>query len=137
MRESVNNLAMLRKLASIAGGGRLSADGRIATGHRPLDEALGGGLARGRVHELFAASEDDASSTTGFAAMLALLAVGRRAPIFWLRTDQAERLGGRLHGPGLVEMGGDPDSLVLGLAPDSKALSGRQPMQRDVQGYRR
>ena len=123
MRESVETLVMLkRKLASIAGGKPLSGDSRIATGHLALDEALGGGLARGRVHELFAATGDDAASATGFAAMLALLAVGRRAPIFWLRTDEAERLGGRLHAPGLVEMGGDPDSLVLGVAPDVRAL---------------
>jgi protein ImuA len=123
MRESVQSLAMIRrKLALIAGGRPLSGDSRIATGHAALDEALGGGLGRGRVHELFAATGDDAASATGFAAMLALRAVGRRAPIFWLRTDEAERLGGRLHGPGLVEMGGDPDSLVLGIAPDAKAL---------------
>ena len=123
MRESVETLVMLkRKLATIAGGKPLSGDSRIATGHLALDEALGGGLARGRVHELFAATGDDAASATGFAAMLALLAVGRRAPIFWLRTDEAERLGGRLHGPGLVEIGVDPDSLVLGVAPDAMAL---------------
>ena len=113
MRESVDHLAMLRRnLASIAGGGLLSGDKRIATGHAALDSALGGGLARGRVHELFAAETDDAFSAAGFSAMLALRAVGTRAPIFWLRTDKAERDGGRLHGPGLVELGGDPDSLV-------------------------
>jgi len=123
MRESVDHLAMLRRnLASIAGGGRLSGDKRIATGHPVLDAALGGGLARGRVHELFAATSDDAASATGFAAMLALRTVGRRAPVFWLRTDEAERRGGSLHAPGLAELGGDPDSLVLGQAPDAKAL---------------
>ena len=123
MRESVGHLAMLKaELAIIAGGGRLSTDGRIATGHEALDRVLGGGLARGRVHELFAASSDDAASATGFAAMLALRAVGRQSPIFWLRTDASERFGGRLHAPGLVELGGDPGSLVLGQAPDVKAL---------------
>ena len=60
MRESVEPLTMLkRNLASIAGGKLLSGDGRIATGHAALDETLGGGLQRGRVHELFAASGDD------------------------------------------------------------------------------
>ena len=123
MRESVDHLVMLkRNLASIAGGKLLSGDSRIPTGHATLDEALGGGFARSRVHELFAASGDDAASATGFATMMALRAVGRRSPIFWLRTDAAERLGGRLHGPGLVELGADPDSLVLGIAPDTKAL---------------
>jgi protein ImuA len=54
--------------------------------------------------------------------MIALRAIGRRAPIFWLRTDQAARLGGMFHAPGLIELGGDPDALVLGQAPDTKAL---------------
>jgi len=123
MRESVDHLTMLRRnLASIAGGRRLSGDQRIATGHPALDAALDGGLARGRVHELFAAEAEDGPSAAGFAAMLALRAVGRHSPIFWLRTDQAERRGGVIHGPGLAELGGDPDVLVLGQAPDAKAL---------------
>jgi protein ImuA len=123
MRESVDHLAMLRRnLASIAGGGRLSAEKRIAIGHAALDAAVGGGLAVGRVHELYAADADDGPSAAGFAAMLALRTVGRQAPIFWLRTDEAERRGGAVHGPGLIELGSDPDSLVLGQAPDAKAL---------------
>ena len=123
MRESVGHLAMLKaELAMIAGGGRLSADGRIATGHEALDIALGGGLARARVHELFAAEADDGPSAAGFAAMLALLTTDGGLPILWLRTDEAERCGGRFHAPGLVELGGDPDALVLAVAPDAKAL---------------
>jgi protein ImuA len=123
MRESVDHLAMLRRnLASIAGSRLLSGDKRIATGHPALDAALDGGLARGRVHELFAAEPDDGPSAAGFAAMLGLRAVESRSPIFWLRTDEAERHGGGVHGPGLAELGGDPDALVLGIAPDAKAL---------------
>jgi protein ImuA len=123
MRESVDQLAMLRRnLASIAGGRLLSADKRIATGHLTLDAALDGGLARGRVHELFSAEADDGPSAVGFAAMIALRAVGRGAPIFWLRSDEAGRRGGYLHAPGLIELGGDPDALVLGQAPDAKEL---------------
>jgi protein ImuA len=123
MCESIDSITMLKKdLASIAGGKRLSGDRRIATGHAALDQALDGGFARGRVHELFAESDDDAAGVTGFAAMLALRAVGRHSPIFWLRTDDSERLGGRLHGPGLIELGADPESLVMGVAPDNKAL---------------
>ena len=123
MRESVDHLAMLKwTLALIAGEARLSGDKRIVTGHGALDAALGGGLARGRVHELFAAQADDGPSAAGFAAMLVLRASGSRAPIFWLRTDEAEQRGGRIHAPGLAELGGDPDALVLGQAPDAKAL---------------
>jgi protein ImuA len=123
MRESVDHIAMIRRnLASIAGGRLLSTDKRVATGHAMLDAALHGGLARGRVHELFAGESDDMASAAGFAAMLALRTVGRQRPIFWLRNDAAERHGGHLHAPGLAELGGDPDSLVLGLAADAKTL---------------
>jgi protein ImuA len=123
MSESVDHIAMLKtQLASVAGGGQLSAQGRIATGHQSLDTALGGGLARGRVHELFAAETGDGPSAAGFAVMLALLAAEPGEPILWLRTEEAERIGGRLHGPGFAELGGDPDSLVLGIAPDTRAL---------------
>ena len=122
MRESVDTLAMLRRdLASIAESERSPEGERIATGHEALDSALGGGLMRGRVHELFAASHGDGPSAAGFAAMLALRAA-RGKSILWLRTDDAERRGGRIHGPGLVELGGDPDLLVLGRAADAKAL---------------
>lgn len=123
MRESIDQLTVLkRNLASIAGVKRLSGDQRIATGHGSLDAALGGGLARGRVHELFAAEPEDSASTSGFAAMLALRAAGDGAPIFWLRHDEGERRGGTLHAPGLVELGGQPDAVVMGQAPDARTL---------------
>ena len=123
MCESVDQLAMIRRnLASIVGGKLLSADKRVATGHMALDAALGGGLARGRVHELFALEAGDGPSASGLAAMLALRTIGRQGPIFWLRSDQAQRHGGSIHAPGLKELGGDPDGLVLGQAPDTGAL---------------
>src|SRR5688500_12351835 len=122
MHESIDRLAMLKtRLARIATGERPPRR-RIATGHARLDLALGGGFARGRVHELFASEMDDGPSATGFAAMLALLAAGPGEPILWLRTEAAERLGGRLYGSGIIELGGDPDALVLGIAPNAKAL---------------
>lgn len=122
MRESVDHLAMLRRqLARIAGGERSPGAARFATGHEAIDTTLGGGFARGRVHELFAAEADDSASSLGFAAMLAIQAASGR-PILWLKTDEAERRGGGFHAPGLAELGGDPDALVLGFAPDAKAL---------------
>jgi protein ImuA len=123
MRESVDSLAVIRRnLASIASGRLLSANKRVATGHLALDAALDGGLARGRVHELFAAEPGDEPSAIGFAAMIALRMIGRDLPIFWLRSDEACRRGGQLHAPGLIELGGDPDALVLGQAADTRAL---------------
>jgi protein ImuA len=121
MRESVDHLTMLRRqLAGITGERSLGAE-RFATGHEVLDTALGGGFGRGRVHELFAAEADDSASSLGFAAMLAMQAASS-GPILWLKTDEAERRGGGFHAPGLAELGGDPNALVLGFAPDAKAL---------------
>jgi protein ImuA len=123
MRESADQFIGLRKRFSAfpkAGCGPSGA--RLATGHEALDAALGGGLARGRLHELFAAEADDVASTAGFAAMIALCAGRAGAPILWLKSDEAERRGGRLHLPGLVELGGEADLLVLATAPDPKAL---------------
>ncbi len=123
MRESVDHLIMLKQqLALVTGGRRLSNDGWVATGHEALDATLSGGLVRGRVHELFAAQGDDGPSAAGFAVLLALRAAGPGSPVLWLRTDEAERRGGRLHAPGLAELGGDPGALVLGFSPDAKAL---------------
>jgi protein ImuA len=70
---------------------------------------------------LFAAEADDSASSLGFAAMLAIQAASG-GPILWLKTDEAERRGGGFHAPGLAELGGDPDALVLGFAPDARAL---------------
>src|SRR6185436_6079709 len=75
-----------------------------------------------RVHELFAAEPDDGPNAAGLAAMLALRASGCGSPILWLRSDEAGRRGGGLHAPGMVELGGDPNRLVLGQAPDAKTL---------------
>lgn len=123
MSESRDDLAALRRrVAAMALGGLADAQPRFATGHAAIDRALGGGLARGRVHELFAGDGEAASSAAGFAVMLALRAQIAGAPILWLRSDEAMRRGGALHAPGLVELGGDPASLLLGIAPDLLGL---------------
>lgn len=91
-------------------------------GHAGIDVTIGGGLARGRLHELFAAQAEDAGAAAGFATMLALLALPPGAPLLWLRQDEAERGAGRLHPPGLAEIGLDPARLVLVVLPDPVAL---------------
>lgn len=91
-------------------------------GVEALDARLGGGLARGRLHELFAAEPADTGSAAGFAAMLALITAPEGQPLVWLRQEDAERRGGRLHPPGLAEIGLDPARLLLVLLPDPVAL---------------
>jgi len=125
MRESSSPLAGLRRRVAriAASGGPTGARGGgwLASGHAEFDAAMGGGLAAGRVHEMFAADPLDAASAAAFAALLALRG-GDPAPLLWLRTADAARRCGCLHAPGIAELGGDPDRLLLIEAGDAKAL---------------
>lgn len=87
-----------------------------------LDRVLGGGLAYGRLHELFAASSADGPSAAGFAAALARLVLPPGAPLLWLRLEEAEVCGGRLSATGLTQIGVDPAQLVLLALPDPVML---------------
>ena len=89
-----------------------------------VDGALNGGMARGRLHEIYAgvakdsgengaedqakdADQDrtaDAASACGFAAMLAIRACLAGNVIFWLRHERADRLGGTLQAQGLIAL---------------------------------
>lgn len=93
------------------------AGGVFALGCEALDRRLGGGLARGALHEICAIAHDQASAA-GFALMLALRAADGR-PILWVREDRGERQQGRLYGPGLVELGANPEDIILISAPDT------------------
>ena len=125
MRESSHSLAGLRqRIARIAASGGVEsrpAEGRLASGHARFDDALGGGLAIGRPHEFFAADALDATSAAAFAALVALRTPGT-APLIWLLTRDAGRRGGRIYAPGIAELGGDPDRLLLVEASDPKML---------------
>lgn len=85
-----------------------------------VDAWTTGGLARGRLHEVFATQEGDAGVAAGFAVAQALVADA--LPLLWLRTDGSERAGGPLHGAGLAAMGLDVVALLLGVVPDEPAL---------------
>lgn len=93
--------------------------GLARTGHAGIDAALGGGLMRARLHEIFAFEADDAGCATGFTAALALRLGGT---LVWLREGEAERRGGQLHAPGLVEIGLSPAQVILGTLPDALAV---------------
>ena len=119
--------ALRRRIAMLDGARTVEQADRLATGHAGLDAALGGGLAKGRLHELFGAEMEDSGSAVGFVLLLGLLAgesAGKEKalPLLWLRTDGAERVGGRLYGPGLVAFGFDPDRLLLGVMQDEAML---------------
>jgi protein ImuA len=72
------------------------------------DAALGGGLASGALHEIYA--QDWAAS--GFAACLAIR-LARRKPFFWVRPDYEALEYGALNAQGLVELGLDARNLFL------------------------
>lgn len=125
MSDSALPLAQLRRSLERLEPRRASAPaGLFALGHARVDRALGGGLARGRLHEVVA-EEDEAGSGTGLTALLGLRATigsGEGRPLLWLRSEMAQQKTGRLHATGLGELGLDPALVLLALAPDEPAL---------------
>lgn len=121
MHESGDRLAALRARIGVIEGQRPSGEVALfALGHDALDRRLGGGIARGRLHELFAAAPIDQPCVAGFALMLAVrLGSG---PVLWLRQDGGVRGSGVLHAPGLAELGCDPSRIIEVQAPDEAAL---------------
>lgn len=119
-------LADLRRcIAAVApdGGFRaLEAPGQpVPLGAGGLDAALGGGLRRGRLHEVLPAAPGDGAAATGFT----LACVARLAPRqawLWIRQDLAGRETGEPYGPGLAAFGLDPARLVLVAAADARGV---------------
>ena len=112
MEEPFALIDRLRRAASLAA--------RAEEGERNAGDALAQGLGRAQLHEIHAFLQEEAASAAGFAIGCVLVASAR--PILWLRTEAAERQGGRLHGPGLIAMGLDPQELVVGVVADDSAL---------------
>ncbi len=117
--ESSTLVALKRRVAAMERRAPVGEAIRVATGHGDIDAALSGGVARGRLHEIFALDAGDAGSATGFAGMLSIRMGGG---IVWLREEAAVRGSGHLHAPGLVDIGLDPARLLLGLLPDALSV---------------
>ncbi len=92
------------------------------TGHAGLDAAIGGGFARGRVHEFYAADADDASAAAGFAVAVALGVAGDGGEVLALRSRRAVTGAGVLQGAGWADLGGAPDRALFGVVADDMAL---------------
>lgn len=73
---------------------KASAPPRRELGARSGDVALGGGLARGRVHEVYAAEEDDTPGAAGFAAAVVGRLTDPDQALLWLRMRRGARAGG-------------------------------------------
>ncbi|CAN5130248.1 hypothetical protein BH10PSE13_BH10PSE13_20590 [soil metagenome] len=123
MTDSTLALARLRRSLERLEPRRAAVQADLfASGHQGIDATLGGGLARGRLHDVFA-GEEDCGSGAGVAALLCLCAgAGESRPFLWLRTEAAQKKMGRLHATGLGELGIDPATLLLALVPDEAAL---------------
>ncbi|MCB4768440.1 hypothetical protein LGR54_07480 [Ancylobacter sp. Lp-2] len=90
------------------------------------DAALGGPLACGALHEVFAAEAGDMAAAAGFALTLGLrAAAGRPAgdgrPLLWVRQETVDTEVGRLAATGLRALGIDPAQLLLVRAPGAEA----------------
>lgn len=87
----------------------------VATGHAGIDQALGGGVMRGRLHELLA-DPGEAGSGAGFAAVIARLIGGE---ILWLSDEAGWRQAGALNMAGLAAIGVDPARLIVAVLGDA------------------
>ena len=93
------------------------APDRVALGmDTELDKVLKGGLRRGALHEIVAASPGDATAASGFALALAArfaAALEHRGAIVWIVEDHALSETGAPYAPGLLSHGIDPARLVI------------------------
>jgi protein ImuA len=103
--------ALKQSIRSI--GTDAAMDGRTAIplGLPPIDDALGGGLARAAFHEVAAAGESGIAPATQFALALASRVQGSRA-LLWVGEEMALGESGAPYGPGLDELGLAPERLV-------------------------
>lgn len=78
-----------------------------------------GGFAPATLHEIYAASAEDAASALGFAALASLRFIAAERPLLWFRRLKAR---GAPYGSGLAELGLDPGRILFVAAPDERAL---------------
>lgn len=96
-------LQALQKTAGIEGGASA-----LPLGIAAIDQALGGGLARGALHEIAAPSEAHLAAATGF--VLGLVSSSRR--LLWIAEDMALAESGAPYGPGLEAFNRAPEHLL-------------------------
>ncbi len=94
----------------------------VGFGAAAIDHALGGGLLRGGLHEIFAAQSGSGSAAAALATMLAVRAGSNHRPLLWIREDRGVRSAGALYAPGLVEIGCDPNRIVSVTTKDTLTL---------------
>ncbi|MDP2294139.1 MAG: DNA repair protein [Pseudolabrys sp.] len=87
--------------------------GVLPLGVGAVDAALGGGLARGALHEIAAPGEAHLAAATGFALGLAgLSSAASGKSTLWIAEDMALIESGAPYGPGLAQFGLAPERLL-------------------------
>ncbi|WP_417583833.1 ImuA family protein [Pelagibacterium sp.] len=113
-----HQIGVLRQaLASLDPFGESGRHGVFTLGAGPVDAALGGGLARGAVHEIYPAQAFDIAAAAGFMTGLTLRAA-RENCVVWIRHRRVEIETGGLYAHGLAEMGLAPRNLVVVVVDD-------------------
>jgi protein ImuA len=79
----------------------------LPLGVAAIDTVLGGGLARGALHEIAAAGEAHVAAAAGFA-----VGVAARGRLVWIAEDMALAESGAPYGPGLEAFGLAPERLL-------------------------
>ena len=69
---------------------------RWKSGIASLDRALGGGIAAGRIHEVYTAEAENMASAGGFVLALATAMNSANRAILWLRTSKAMHVNGTM-----------------------------------------
>jgi protein ImuA len=95
----------------------LEKAGLAPLGVPAVDAALGGGLARGALHEIAAAGEMHVTAAAGFA-----VGVAPRGRLVWIAEDMALAESGAPYGPGLEAFGLSPERLLTVAAAQPRDL---------------
>jgi protein ImuA len=99
----------------------LAPEARFSFGIPDVDEAVGGGLPRAALHEIFAEATADGPAADGLALAMMLRACGRSRTVVWVRQDMVSSELGELYPPGLANWGADPDRIIMVRVRDAKA----------------
>ena len=86
-------------------------DSSLDTGTKLIHLNLLDGLATGALHEIYA-DDDDQATAIGFGLLIALRST-RQKPVVIVQDERCIRAYGRLYGLGLVDLGFDPQQLII------------------------
>lgn len=87
------------------------------------DAWLGGGLKTDGLHEAYTGLAEDGAAMIAFLLMLGWMKRKMDSrPILWARETRGADAAGLPYGPGLAELGIDPDAVTLLLLPDARAV---------------